>query len=140
MQKTNKGLYGFLAFGPLAIIVISIVGLVAMVAQLEGRRGSRGDDAEVMLFIFFGLMIVAAILSFVSLIMYIIHIARSPYLNDGARIGWIIGMVFANGITQLIYFFLYVVKEDEHERDRQSRENYQREVFGQSGPGRNPFE
>ena len=139
MKRTNKGLYAFLAFGPLAIALLSILGIFLVAAEVD-RSGSN-PIAVATLFTFMGLIVVASILGVVSMIMYIVHASKSPYLSEGSRIGWIIGTVFANGIAQFIYFFLYIMKEDELEADRVSRENYNRENnIGQHGPGRNPFE
>ena len=139
-MRTNKGLYGFFAFGPLAIGVLAVIGMAAMIAEMN-RHSVYNEPSTAMFFFFVSLIFVASILSLVSMIMFIIHISKNPHVPEGSRIAWIIGMVLANGITQLIYFFVYITKENELEADRRARENYNPNTnFGQSGPGRNPFE
>lgn len=101
----NKALYGILAFGPIALILLSIVGIFSLVASDMGRRSV---DPPVILFLFMGLILVGSLLSIVALIMYI---SRNPRLDDGARIGWIVGMIFAHGIVSIVYFFLHIVPD-----------------------------
>ncbi len=132
MRKTNKGLFGFLVFGPMVLILVAIIGAVVVSFQIDGHAVSH-SDAELIFVLFLGLVIAALILSFVSMFFYVIHAARSQHLSEGARLGWIIGFIIANGITQMVYFFFYVVKETELEKDRIARKKHQREIFGESG-------
>ena len=141
MNRTNKGLYAFLAFGPLALIVISVVGMFAWMASLSRYELRYGGGPPPMFFAFMGLIFLASIFSLVAMIMYIIHVTKNHHIPENNRIGWIIGMVLGGIIAQLIYFFMYISKEDQLEADRISRENYQaNNNFGQGGQGRNPFD
>jgi hypothetical protein len=105
---TNKTLYGLMAFGPLGLIVASIAGIFLMVFS-EMDRHSPEPPAG--FFVFVGLIFLASILSIISLIMYIIHISKNTRLDDGSRIGWILGMVFAHGIVAIVYFFVHIANE-----------------------------
>lgn len=106
---TNKTLYGIMAFGPIALTVLSLAGFFLAIAATP--RYSRGEEAGLLFILFLLLILVASALSLASLIMFIIHISKNRALDDGSRIGWIVGMIFANGITQIVYFFVHIVNE-----------------------------
>lgn len=105
---TNKTLYGILAFGPIGLILIGILGMIAAAISEAGRY--RHDPPPIF-WLFAAFLVLASILSLVSLIMYLIHISRNTKLDDGTRIGWIVGMVFAHGIVAIVYFFLHIANE-----------------------------
>ncbi len=112
-MRTNKTLYGFMAFGPLGIILASfflLFGALASTGMLND--GPMPETAAVGMIGFFGLIMLGSILSIVSMIMYIIHISKNKAIPEDQRIFWILGMVLANGITNIIYFFVYITKED----------------------------
>jgi hypothetical protein len=112
-MRTNKTLYGFMAFGPLGIILAGFFLLFAALASTGMLNdGPMPDAAAVSMLGFLGLMMVGAILSLVSMIMYIVHISKNKAIPEDQRIFWILGMVLANGITNIIYFFVYITKED----------------------------
>ncbi len=108
MESNNKTLYGILAFGPIALILIGFIG---MIGTAVAEAGAHSSEPPAMFWAFFLMMMIAGLLSLVSLIMFIVHISRNTQLDDGSRIGWIVGMVFANGIVAIVYFFMYIAKD-----------------------------
>ncbi|MBK9451468.1 MAG: hypothetical protein IPN95_19055 [Bacteroidetes bacterium] len=108
MESNNKTLYGILAFGP---IVLILIGFIGMIGTAVAEVGAHSSEPPAIFWAFFALIMISGILSLVSLIMFIIHISRNTQLDDGARIGWIIGMLFVHGVVAIVYFFMYVAKD-----------------------------
>ncbi|MFN8395765.1 MAG: hypothetical protein U0176_14105 [Bacteroidia bacterium] len=106
---TNKTLYGIMAFAPIVLTVFGVAGFI--LAAASAPRYGGGDEVAGLFIFMLLLILVASALSLASLIMYIIHISKNRSLDDGSRIGWIVGMIFANGITQIVYFFVHIVNE-----------------------------
>lgn len=104
---TNKTLYGLLAFGPIGLMIVGFIGMFG--AAMSASRYSH--EPPVIFWFMLLLILAASILSLVSLIMYIIHISRNRSLDDGTRVGWIVGMIFAHGIASIVYFFVHIVNE-----------------------------
>ena len=132
-----------MAFGPFVIIMVSVFGMFGWMASLS-RYELNQQGPPPMFFAFMGLIFLASIFSLVSMIMYIIHVTRNPHIAENNRIGWIIGMVLGGLIAQLIYFFMYITKEDQLEADRIARQDYnqnynQNNNYG-DGPKSNPFD
>ena len=116
MKKTNKTVYALLAFAPIILIILAMVPLFLIVAAEADGHGANLDRDSGLFMIFFmmAMFVVGGILSLVSMIMYIMHIAKNPRIPEDHRIAWILGMVLANGITNIIYFFVYIAKEEEY--------------------------
>lgn len=110
MESSNKTLFGIMAFGPLVLAIIGFLGIIG--AVLSEVRNHPTAEPPFIFWVFLGLILVSSVLSLISLIMYIIHISRNNRLDEGGRIGWIIGMVFAHGIVAIVYFFMYIAKDD----------------------------
>jgi hypothetical protein len=113
---TNKTIYGLLAFGPLALILLSFVAIfvgMAGMGMASTASGNLPDSATIMIFGFVALIMIASLLSIVSMIMYILHISKNKLVPEDQRIFWIVGIVMFNGITNIVYFFMYITKEDE---------------------------
>ena len=108
MESNNKVLYGILAFGPIVLILIGFIGMIGAAVADAGRHSS---EPPAIFWAFFLMLMIAGLLSLVSLIMFIVHISRNTQIDDGARIGWIVGMVFAHGIVAIVYFFMYIAKD-----------------------------
>lgn len=140
MNRTNKGLYAFLAFGPLALIFISVIGMFAWMASLSRYELRASSGPPPMFFGFMALIFLASIFSLVAMIMYIVHVTKNHHIPQDNRIGWIIGMVLGGIIAQLIYFFMYIAKEEQLESDRIARENYRNNNSFGDGPKANPFD
>jgi hypothetical protein len=107
-METNKTLYGLMAFGPIGLILLGVVFIIALVA---GDINNHSSEPPAAFFLFMGLIFLAVLLNLGSLIMYIIHVAKNPRLDEGSRIGWILGMVFAHTVVCIVYFFVYIVNE-----------------------------
>ncbi|MBK9451469.1 MAG: hypothetical protein IPN95_19060 [Bacteroidetes bacterium] len=116
MKKTNKTVYALMAFGPIILIILAIVPIFLVAAAVDEGRNTNLDRDSGLFLVFFiiAMMVVGGILSLVSMIMYIMHIAKNPRIPEDHRIAWILGMVLANGITNIIYFFVYIAKEEEY--------------------------
>lgn len=108
MNTSNKGLYGLLAFGPLGLVILGIVGIFAAAIADAPNHSS---EPPAVFWLFMVVMLVAGVLSLVSLIMFIVHASRNPALDDGARIGWIVGLVMMHNIVTIVYFFMYIAKD-----------------------------
>jgi hypothetical protein len=108
MESNNKTLYGMLAFGPIVLMIIGFLGIIGAAVAEIGRPTS---EPPLIFWAFLGLILISGVLSLISLIMFILHISRNRQLDDGGRIGWIIGMVFAHGVVAIVYFFMYVAKD-----------------------------
>jgi Na+/proline symporter len=114
-MKTNKTLYGFLAFGPIGLLILGI----AIVAIGFLSFGSRNQPEMALLVIGIGFAVLGGLLSFATMIMFIIHMSKNRALEDGMRIGWIVGMVagfvlattFATSILAIIYYFMHITPD-----------------------------
>ena len=114
-MKTNKTLYGFLAFGPIGLLILGIA-IIAMGFLLPG---SRNEPQVALMIIGIGFAVLGALLSFATMIMFIIHMSKNKTLEEGMRIGWIVGMVagfvlattFATSIVAIIYYFMHITPD-----------------------------
>lgn len=121
-MNTNKTLYGIMAFAPLALMLLGFVLFIAaMVSSGMLNDGPAPDESVIFLLGFFGLTGVGALLGIVSMIMYIVHISKNPAIPEDQRILWILGIVFFNGIVNIVYFFLYITKEGDQPRQVQPK-------------------
>lgn len=113
-MKTNKVLYGMLAFGPMILVFIGMAVLIVGMRDMGMLDDGAAIDPNVGVFLaFMGLMLLVGILGIISMIMFILHISKNKNVPEDQRIYWIIGIVLANGITNILYFFIYIMREDE---------------------------
>lgn len=115
-MKTRKLFYGLLAIGP---ILLFLLGFALPFAAILGTIGLSGGHVEWgmgLFWLFMALQMLVTLLSMAcyiaSVVMYILHILRNKAMPDDHRIFWILGVVFLVGIAQLVYFVLYISKED----------------------------
>lgn len=138
-NRTNKALYGFFGFFPLAIIFLAVIFVFLMIADIEGGGRYRNEPPP-SFWLFMILIFLGSILNIVGLILYVIHAAKNIYVPENSRIAWVIGIVMGGAIAMIIYFFVYIAKEDELEADRQSRMQQSNAQGGFGTNSRNPFE
>lgn len=105
-MKSNKLLYGFLAFGPILVALLGVLVMVLAIAQ-----DPEAHEPPAMVFVSFGLFALAGLVGLLGMIMYLIHVGKNPALDNDTRIGWIIGMVMVHGVITIVYYFLYIVKD-----------------------------
>ncbi|MFN8395766.1 MAG: hypothetical protein U0176_14110 [Bacteroidia bacterium] len=108
---TNKTLYKWMAVAPILAIVLGLGGYILLSVAVPGH-GSE-PEAVMQVFYMFAAIAVAGALSLASFIIFLIHISRNRSIEGGSRTGWILGMIFANGITQIVYYFQWIHKEEE---------------------------
>jgi MFS family permease len=113
-MKTNKTVYGLLAFGPLAIFLIGFIGFITTMMMRPGYRSNYSEEAELVIVVLFVVaLLIGTVLGIISLIMYILHINKNPRVPEDQRIAWILGMVLVGNIASIVYFFMYIMKEEE---------------------------
>lgn len=105
-MKTNKILYGFLAFGPIGLLVVAI-GSLFLTEMLDIPHRDQMALMPLVMIAMFG----GGILGVVSLVMHILHVQKNPRIPADQRMIWILAIVMANGIASIAYFFMYIVKE-----------------------------
>lgn len=114
MMKTNKTLYGILAFAPLAMLLPMMAMMGVMFAEIfDHPMRYQGDNMPPM---FAGIMlfsVFAGMLGLVCLIMFIMHVTKNSHIPDNNRTMWILIIVFAGAIGNIIYYFTWIRKEDE---------------------------
>ncbi len=111
----NKSLQTFLAIGPLVLFILCFVCYFAfffsMFMNIEQIENSNDPPMPffagmgVFLIVFFLTMI----LSFFSLIYFVLHAAKNPNLAEGnMRIVWILIIVLVSGIGNIVYWFVEI--------------------------------
>ena len=121
-MKTNKTLYGILAFGPLILLIPVFVLMGTMFAEIFEHPGRYANDQMPPQF---PMMMIASMLvgmiAMVGLIMYIIHITKNRHIPDNSRTMWILLLVFAGTIGMIVYYFTWIRKEEELEAKAQQQ-------------------
>lgn len=115
----SKFWQGFFAIAPIVMGVLAIFGyfifIFSMFSNIEEFE-SNGNPSFSFIFgnmIWFFLLIILIILvSFGSLIFYIVHAVQNPNLKENnLLIVWILLFVFVSGIGQLIYWIVEIVSK-----------------------------
>jgi hypothetical protein len=111
----RKLLYGFLAFGPLALLLLSCVLFWGAMLGTMTLATDRPDVGTGMVFGFIGFNMLAMLLGFLGLLMgillYSLHILRNRRVPDDHRLLWIIGVFVTGSLAQILYFVLYILKD-----------------------------
>lgn len=111
----NKSLQTFLAIGPIVLFILCIVSYFVFFFSMFMNIKEMEETNEPPM-AFFGGMIVfvigfllAMIISFLSIIYFIIHAAKNPLLEDGnMRVVWILILVLVSGIGNFIYWLVEI--------------------------------
>lgn len=116
----NKFWQGFFALTPLlgAVIIVSayLFFLFSVLGNLDTFKASDNLPSSFLgsLGLILGVILLWMLVSFGSLIFYIIHAAKNPNLStNNLLLVWILVFIFANGIGQLIYWILEILNKKE---------------------------
>jgi hypothetical protein len=120
----NKFWQAFFAIGPIALLFLGIIAyfvfLIFIFSRVEALdSGSMELSHEWILgklgiIMFF--VLIAILISFGSLVFYIVHAAVNPNLRaNNMLLVWILLFIFANGIGQLIYWIIEIVNKRDEE-------------------------
>lgn len=116
----NKFWQGFFALAPLlgAVIIVSayLFFLFSALGNLDTFKASDNLPSSFLgsLGLILGVILLWMLVSFGSLIFYIIHAAKNPNLStNNLLLVWILVFIFANGIGQLIYWILEILNKKE---------------------------
>lgn len=116
MKKTNKLLYGALAFAPLLMVILTFVmmGLMfaALFSDLENAHYEAPEDIP-----YYGAMMLTGIctsaVSIIGIIFFTLHCINNQHITHENRTLWIVGIVIGGVIGMMIYFFKWIMKEDD---------------------------
>lgn len=116
----NRFWQGFFALTPLIGIVFFVTAylifIFSILGNLDSLEGNGGppDSFIGSLGLIFGVVLLWILISFGSLVFYIIHAAKNPNLStNNLLLVWILVFVFANGIGQLIYWIIEILNKKE---------------------------
>ena len=136
-MPTNKVLYGLLTFGPFSINFILILTLYM---SMISPQGYALDETSYLRSSFIPFIMLGSILDMVAAIIFLFHISRNLNVEEGKRIGWMIGMFFGGTIARLIYFFNYVIREEQLTAKREARFSFNQNRNFRNRPKKNPFD
>ena len=81
--------------------------------MIDHNAGSGGEPNPAMMIGSFGIMFIAIMLSVISglvmMIYYIIHANSNPNFDSNQKLIWILILVLANGIGNVIYYFVEIL-------------------------------
>ncbi len=107
----NRTLQGFLAIAPLVslilIFVVYFAALFSIFANIETLENSSNTPTGLLtgMGMVFVVLFLTIIISLVSFIYFIVHVAKNPNLEqNNMRIVWILIIVLVGGLGNLIYW------------------------------------
>lgn len=120
-MKTNKMLYGLLAFTPLIMIAIIFVFMGMMIYEMISNPDAmlyrEPEDLP-----YYGEMMIAStvagVVGLIGLVMYVMHCLNNTYIPEDKRIIWIVLLVFLNTIGMMVYYFKWIAKEPEVDKQK----------------------
>lgn len=111
---------GFFALTPLLGIVFLISAYLIFIFSILGNidslesNGAPPESFIGSLGLILGVVLLWILVSFGSLVFYIIHAAKNPNLSaNNLLLVWILVFIFANGIGQLIYWIIEILNKKE---------------------------
>ncbi|MGB5371525.1 MAG: hypothetical protein WBN18_13940 [Flavobacteriaceae bacterium] len=112
----SKFWQAFFALAPIIIFVLAFFGymvfLFSILGNLRELEEANGPPMELLTGIgsFVIGLLFAVMISFGSLIFYIVHAVQNPNLQqNNLLLVWILLFIFASGIGQLIYWIIEIV-------------------------------
>ncbi len=116
----NKFWQAFFAIGPIAMLFLGLIGYFIFIFLFISRIDQMDHGPENFpeawilgnLGIIFLFLLLLVLVSFGSLVFYIVHAANNPDLRqNNMLLVWILLFIFANGLGQLIYWIIEVVNK-----------------------------
>ena len=123
----NKFWQAFFAVGPIALLFVGLLSyfifLFGILSQIDDLNHGPDHFAQEHILGNLGLFLIfifiAIVVSFGSLIFYIVHAANNPNLRENNMLLiWILLFIFANGLGQLIYWIIEIVNKRDRELSR----------------------
>ena len=116
----NKFWQGFFALAPLVSLILLLFGyfFFIILAIAGGDIDTRGHMDEVHGVLMGGIaffviaVLLVVLISFGSLVFYIVHAAKNPNMQgNNMLVVWILLFLFANGLGQLIYWIIEILNK-----------------------------
>lgn len=111
----NRGLQGFLAIAPIALLLLIFIAYFAAIfslfSSIDVIEETNQPPVKFLtgLGVVFLLLFVMVILSLFSFIYFIIHVVKNPNLEqNNMRLIWILIIVLVGGIGNLIYWIVEI--------------------------------
>ena len=117
MKKSTKIWLGILTFLPMLFVLIYIVGFIlVLVTQIPLLEREPNELPITFITSFFGVFIFLFFAIFTHLgvmIYYIIHTSSNENNDSTKKIMWILLLVFAGGIANILYYFLEIYPKND---------------------------
>lgn len=113
-KKIWLGIFTFLpVLGMIVYIIFFALYFFSFTTMIDHNAGSGGEPNPAMMIGSFGIMFIAIMLSVISglvmMIYYIIHANSNPNFDSNQKLIWILILVLANGIGNVIYYFVEIL-------------------------------
>lgn len=120
MTKQKKLWLGIFTFLPILCVIIYIICfafyMFSFVEVLDAQAGDPNVADPSKFFVFFGLMFFMIIVSIVAtiglMIYYIVHANANPKLDSNQKLIWILVLVLAGGIGNIVYYFVEILSKE----------------------------
>ena len=114
MSKAQKTLYGIIAFLPIIMGIFLVIEIFSSISEFIPSSAYDKPNPKAVfdaLMPFFGLALIAGLLSLTNIILYIVHVVNNKNVTSNERTMWILLFIFVNGISEPIYFLIRIVNE-----------------------------
>jgi hypothetical protein len=116
MSKKKKILLGIISFLPAPLATVSIIAYIAAVIIMAAKVEPAEVYQLIAMFVFFFVPFIATplftFLSLTSTIFLVLDAAKNPKLDEKSRIVWILILCLIHGLSQPIYWYLYIWRND----------------------------
>jgi hypothetical protein len=115
--NTNKTLYAIVAFAPIVMIVVCFVLMGLMISHSASDVQAGITYRNELNVPYFVPMIVVGVLTMIAaiigLILFAIHSQGNTLISGDKRVMWLAILLFTGIIGRLIYYFVWIAKEDQ---------------------------
>lgn len=105
----KKVLSCILSFMPLLLIAFVVIAF--MVASIFIGEGNMSTPENIAMICLMLVAVVAVILTFVLMIVYIVKAFKNPDLSTGMKVLWCALLYFFNLLIYPVFWFMYIRKE-----------------------------
>lgn len=111
MTRNQKIVLGVLTFSPILLLIFYFIAIFStvfgVISAAESGQGSP-ENFMVSLVSAFGIIGLMLLITFGLMIYYLIHITKNPRIEGNMQVVWILLIVFAGLVGNMVYWFVHI--------------------------------